>query len=301
VILAAVLAAVQVQAVVLGVAQDGGVPHLGCSRGACEAARKDPSLAQRVASLGLVVSGEECPSQYFLIDATPDFRSQVDALLGDARAGRPAGRPLDGIFLTHAHVGHYTGLMYLGRESMAAREVPLHVSERMAEFLRDNGPWRRIVSGGHVNLRILSPGTAVPLAPGLSVEPIRVAHREEESDALGFIVTGPSRKLLYIPDIDAWERWDRDIAALVSKVDVALLDATFHAKGELGDRPMDDIPHPFVVDTMNRLAPLARDGRRIVFIHMNHTNPALVEGSPERKDIEARGFAIAADGMRFDL
>ncbi len=103
--LAAFLLAVQVQAIVLGVAQDGGVPHLGCSRDPCEAARRDPARAQRVAALGLVVSGDGA-SQYFMIDATPDFRSQVDTLLGDQRANRPAGRPLDGILLSHAHIGH---------------------------------------------------------------------------------------------------------------------------------------------------------------------------------------------------
>ncbi len=184
---------------------------------------------------------------------------------------------------------------------MAAKEVPVHASARMAAFLRDNGPWKRLVSGGHVTLRIMQPGRAFTLSPGLSVEPIRVAHREEESDALGFIVAGPQRRLLYIPDIDAWERWDRDIAALVGSVDVALLDATFYAPGELGDRPMNDVPHPLVVDTMKRLQPLARDGRRIIFIHMNHTNPALLSGSPERMEIEHRGFEVASDGARIDL
>jgi len=291
---------VQVQAVILGVAQDGGVPHLGCQSDPCEKARKDPALVQRVASVGLVVS-TEAQAKYFMIDATPDFRSQVDTLLGDARADRPRTRPLDGILLTHAHIGHYTGLMYLGRESIASQEIPVHASERMAAFLRDNGPWKRLVTGKHVTLNVMKEGTAVPLAMGLSVEPIRVAHREEESDAFGFIVTGPKRRLLYIPDIDAWERWDRDIAALVATVDVALLDATFHGPGELGDRAMTDVPHPFVLDTMKRLEPLAREGKRIIFIHMNHTNPALVPGSPERMEIERRGFEVAADGARIDL
>jgi len=299
--LAAVLLAIQVQAVVLGVAQDGGVPHLGCSRDPCEAARRDPARAERVAALGLVATGDGSAARYFMIDATPDFRSQVDALLGADRVSRPKGRPLDGILLTHAHIGHYTGLMYLGRESMASAEVPVYASERMAAFLRGNGPWKRLVSGGHVALQVVQPGNPVVLCQGLQVEPIRVAHREEESDALGFIVRGPKRSLIYIPDIDAWERWDRDIAALVGTVDVALLDATFYGPGELGDRPMDDVPHPFVLDTMKRLQPLARDGRRIIFIHMNHTNPALLPGSPERMEIERRGFEVASDGTRIDL
>ena len=163
-------------------------------------------------------------------------------------------------------------------------------------------PSRASGSSRFIESRTKGWGTSVmALSAGLSIEPIRVAHREEESDAFGFIVTGPKRRLLYIPDIDAWERWDKDIAAVVATVDVALLDATFYSPGELGDRPMADIPHPFVLDSMKRLEPLARQGKRIIFIHMNHTNPALVTASPERAEIERRGFEVARDGLRFDL
>src|SRR5215470_536980 len=92
-----------VEAVVLGVAQDGGVPHLGCRQALCVEARRDPSKRRLVAALGLI---DPASGKRFLIDATPDFPAQVE-LLG--------GMP-DAILLTHAHIGHYLGLAQLGRE-----------------------------------------------------------------------------------------------------------------------------------------------------------------------------------------
>ena len=291
-----------VKAIVLGIAQDGGVPHTGCARACCETARRNPLRAQRVASLGLVAVAPDGSRQVFLIDATPDFRSQLDDALGPGgAAARPAGLPLDGILLTHAHVGHYAGLIYLGRESAGARGVPVFATARMGKFLAENGPWKRLVDLGNIKLLTLAPGVAAQLAPGLSVTPLRVPHREEESDVVGFLVTGPRRKLLYIPDIDAWDKWDQDIAALVSAVDVALLDATFYAPTELPGRSLAEIPHPLVPATMDRLAEAARRGARVLFVHLNHTNPALDPGSAERREILRRGFDVAADRMELPL
>jgi len=282
---------------IVGVAQDGGVPHLGCVKECCREARSDPARAQRVASLAL-----RAGPKLFLIDATPDIRSQVATALGEqGLAARPARLPVDGILLTHAHIGHYTGLVYLGRESMAADEVPVFATDRFWAFLSGNSPWKRLVDGRHIIHIPLAAGGQVELAQGLSVEPFRVPHREEDSDVLGFLVKGPSRRLLYIPDIDDWSRWDRDIAELAGTVDVALLDGTFYAPSELGARSMAEVPHPLVTSTMDRLGPMVKQGRRVVFIHMNHTNPILRRGTAERREVERRGFEVASDGMELPL
>ena len=90
-----------VRAVVLGIAQDGGVPHIGCRQPLCVAARRDPSRRHRVACLGLI---DEASGERFLIDATPDLASQIDSVQG-GRALANAKRPVDGILLTHAHIG----------------------------------------------------------------------------------------------------------------------------------------------------------------------------------------------------
>lgn len=287
---------------ILGIAQDGGVPHLGCVKECCVAARRDLSGALHVASLALTVERGNEPHQVFIIDATPDLRAQVDMALSPAGyAGRPPGQPVDGFLLTHAHIGHYLGLAYLGRESIGAASIPVYATARMSAFLSGNGPWKRLVDGRHIVLRELSPGIAVTLAPGLTVTPLRVPHREEESDVVGFLVAGPSRRLLYIPDIDDWGRWDQDIASMVASVDYALLDGTFYSPSELGARSMTDVPHPLVPSTMTRLEPLVKQGHRVLFIHMNHTNPVLRSGTPQRAEVQSRGFEVATEGLDLPL
>jgi pyrroloquinoline quinone biosynthesis protein B len=282
-----------VRAIVLGVAQDGGVPHIGCTQRLCEEARHDPARRQRVACLGLV---DEASDQRFLIDATPDMASQIESL-GPRPAGADPRRPLDGILLTHAHIGHYTGLMYLGREALGAKGVPVYATPRMARFLRENGPWSQLVSLGNIDLREIEAGREVALTPALRVTPIRVPHRDEFSDTLGFRVRGPSRSLLYIPDIDKWERWDRKLEDEAGAADTALLDGTFADAGELPGRVLSEILHPLIGETLARLAALKG---RVLFIHLNHTNPLLWDAGAQR-DLEAKGFRVARDGEELPL
>jgi pyrroloquinoline quinone biosynthesis protein B len=280
--------AASVQAVVLGIAQDGGVPHIGCGQELCVAARRDPARRQRVASLGLV---DEAHGSRFLIDATPDIASQLESL----NAGRTLAdrrRPVEGILLTHAHMGHHAGLLQLGREALGANAVPVYATPRMAAFLRGNGPWSQLVALGNIELRQFEPGREIVLTPGLAVTPLAVPHRDEWSDTVAFLVRGPSARLLYVPDIDKWERWERRVEEEVGRVDVALLDGTFLSADEIPGRSQAEIPHPLIPETAARLASLAS---RVVFIHLNHTNRLLFDEAA-RAGIEAKGFRVARDG-----
>jgi pyrroloquinoline quinone biosynthesis protein B len=282
-----------VRVVVLGIAQDGGVPHIGCRQERCEAARRDPPRRERVACLGLVDGAE---GRRFLIDATPDLASQLESL----NAGGPGPRPIvDGILLTHAHIGHYTGLMYLGREALGASGVPVWVTARMARFLRQNGPWSQLVALGNVVLREMTPGREVALSGRLRVTPLLVPHRGELSDTVGFRVRGPSRSLLYVPDVDSWRRWDRRLSEEVAGVDWALLDGTFEDRAEVPGRSRAEIPHPLVGETAALLTP-APGRARVFFIHLNHTNRLLWDGGAVRA-LGARGFAVARDGQELEL
>jgi pyrroloquinoline quinone biosynthesis protein B len=261
--------------VVLGIAQDGGIPQLGCEEPICVAIRNGQRKRERVASIGLV---NPTLKKAYLIDATPDFVSQVDSLTG--------GRLPDGILLTHAHIGHYTGLMYLGRESVDARHVPVWGTERMMAFLTNNGPWSLLVTRQNIDLHGLSLGQPTSLGDGLTITAYPVPHRDEFTDTVGFLIEGPHKKVLYIPDIDQWDKWSRDIRQMVDRVDVALLDGTFAAANELPGRPMADIPHPLIPVTRE----LLRGTRaRVWFIHLNHTN----------REIDAPD--IARDGMSFTM
>jgi pyrroloquinoline quinone biosynthesis protein B len=247
--------------VVLGIAQDAGIPHLGCEQGLCWSIRSGARKPERVASIGLV---NRTLRKSYLIDATPDFRSQVHDLNG--------GTPPDGIFLTHGHIGHYTGLMYLGRESIDARHVPVFATDRMQGFLRANGPWSLLVSRGNIDLRPLPADRAIDLEGGLRVTAFTVPHRDEFTDTVGFLVEGPLRKALYIPDIDQWQKWDRSIRDLADGVDLAFLDGTFASASEIPGRSIDDIPHPM----MSRTRELLQGTKASVwFIHLNHTNAEI--------------------------
>jgi pyrroloquinoline quinone biosynthesis protein B len=276
--------------VVLGIAQDGGAPHAGCDKPCCAERWRDPSRRFHVACLGIV---DPAASACWLIDATPDFPVQLRRLQGTELAG---------ILLSHAHIGHYTGLVHLGREAMGADGVPVYAMPRMREFLTSNGPWDQLVRLDNIALRTLADGEPVKLSPRVTVTPFLVPHRDEYSEAVGFRIDGPGRSGLYISDIDKWHRWDRRIEDLLAEVDVAWLDGTFYDGAEVPGRKMDEIPHPFMVESMQRFEPLPRSERdKVRFIHLNHTNPGLEPGSGARRAIEAAGFHVADEMRRFDL
>jgi len=290
---------------VLGTAQDGGLPQIGCEQELCRAAREESGRRRLVTSLLLVDprSGER-----WLFDATPDLPEQVERMRGHPvtrPVPDPAGpRPplFEGVFLTHAHMGHYAGLHFLGPEAYGARELPVYGSPRMLAYLRTNGPWDLLVSAGTLRPVELPPGGTVQLADDLAVHAIAVPHREEFSDTLAFVIEGPSRSLLYLPDIDKWERWNTPIEDVIAGVDFALLDASFFAPGEIPGRNLADIPHPFVVESLARFAPLPEGERaKIRFTHLNHTNPAVDPDGAAAARIHAAGMRVAADNERLSL
>lgn len=274
--------------VVLGTAQDGGYPQAGTPPGEAWA----PERRRWAASLAVVdpASGER-----WLFEATPDFRDQLHALDRLAPASSVPG--LAGIFVTHAHVGHYAGLIHLGREIIGARGVPVHAMPRLRAFLAGHGPWDQLVRLGNVELRALDDGVPVRLNARLTVTPFRVPHRDEYSETVGFRITGPTRTVVFLPDIDKWDRWQEQgtrIEGVVAGADVAYLDGTFYRDGEVPGRAMAEIPHPFMEETMRRFAAApAAERAKIRFIHLNRTNPAAFADSEERRAVERAGFRVA--------
>lgn len=278
--------------VVLGIAQDGGVPHAGCKKECCAGGAR-----QLVVSLGLV---DPATGERWIFEATPDFPDQLRIL--DGIAPPREGLGISGIFLTHGHIGHYTGLMHLGREVLGASGVPIFAMPRMSGFLSTNGPWDQLVTLGNITLKRLEAGVAARLNGRLTVTPIQVPHRDEYTETVGFHIRGPNRSILLIPDIDKWEKWDQRIEDVLASVDVAYVDGTFYANGEIASRDMSEIPHPFIMETMARLKEVPSGQRaKVRFIHLNHTNPALVPGSAARLAIEAVGFRVAEQLERVGL
>ena len=234
-----------------------------------------------------------------MIDATPDFPEQLHRLEHILPEGniRPAG-----IFLTHAHIGHYTGLMHLGREAMGAKSVPVYAMPRMRSFLENNGPWSQLSALKNIEICNLSADSAVVLDGRLRITPLPVPHRDEFSETVGFRIEGPEKSLLFIPDIDKWERWNQDIRSVISEVDYALLDGTFFQNGEIPGRDMSEIPHPFIVESMALFDGLPLEEKvKVHFTHFNHTNSILLENSEAGKSVEGKGFKLAEEGDYFKL
>ena len=281
---------------VLGVAQDAGYPQAGCYQPHCMRAWEDKSLRRAASSIAVI---DESAKAKYIFDATPDMREQLYALQQIAPDGE---YKLNGVFPTHAHIGHYAGIMHFGHEAMGAKGVPVYTMPRMHEFLSTNGPWDQLVRYGNIKLRPMLDGEPIEFGEQLRVTPIIVPHRDEYSETVGFRIDGPNKSAVYIPDIDKWERWGTDIRDIIRSVDYALLDATFFADGELPGRDMSKIAHPFVAESMLLMQDMtAEEKSRVIFIHMNHTNPLLIEGSKEQAAVKDLGFNFAYEGMRLEL
>ena len=284
---------------VLGTAQDAGIPHIGCYCTNCRRARKDAAFGRLKPSLAVVDMKDR---KIFIVDASPDIGRQFDMIHERMGFGPADGiNAPHGILLTHAHIGHYTGLMYYGYEGLNAARIPVWCTSKMARFLEENGPWSQLVRYENIVLQAIRPEERTPLTERISFTPLLVPHRDEFSDTVGFIVAGPKRKLLYIPDIKNWQVWDRSIKEEVEQVDYAILDGTFFSPDELPGRDLSKIGHPFITASMDVLAPAAKSGKRIYFTHLNHSNLALDPDRHASKEIIDRGFHLAADGMELPL
>ena len=287
--------------VVLGTAQDGGLPHASCTCPRCVAARRDPRRRRRIAAIAIIVPAT---GRRFLVDATPDLREQLDLLpeAGTHTTGKVDRAPVDGVLLTHAHVGHYLGLAFFGFEAVHSSRLPVHATPRMAAFLQVNAPWSRLVARDEIELKEMPPGVTFDLDDGVRVTPFAVPHRDEDSDTVGFKIEGRRHTIAYVPDTDTWATWDPEAIQALAECDTALIDGTFFGSDELPGRAVSQIGHPLMVTTMDRLEGDVRSGRlRVLFSHLNHSNNALDPEGPERRAISTRGFAVAEDGQRLPL
>jgi len=274
--------------VVLGTTQDAGYPQIGCGKECCKKYWDKKIAKQKVSCLALF---DPSTNQKWIFDATPDLTEQ----LHDADVLQKGN--LSGIFLTHAHIGHYTGLMYLGREALNAKEVPVYAMPLMHVYLKNNGPWSQLVSLNNIKLQKLKADSSIKLTDKISVTPILVPHRDEFSETVGYSIKTENKTILFIPDIDKWQKWDRDIRQLAKSHDYLFIDGTFYKDGELSGRNMSEVPHPFIQESMELFKDLSSaEKQKIWFIHFNHTNPLIDKSSKEYKDVKSKGFNAAIEG-----
>ena len=274
---------------ILGVVQDGGLPHLGSNKLCCENYEK-----RRYVTSIMLINNEN--NESYLFDASPDINEQLN-FMGDR-----IKKDLKGIFLTHAHIGHYTGLMYFGREALNSKSINVYAMPRMKKFLENNGPWSQLVSLKNISIKEINNNSKFSIDPNVIIQPIEVPHRAEFSETVGYKIYGPNKTALFIPDIDKWYLWETSIVDEIMKVDYALIDATFYNSREINYRDISEIPHPFVIESMELFDELdTNEKNKIYFIHLNHTNPLLDKNSDEYKYVIAKGYNIAEEGIKLEL
>ncbi|NNE68164.1 MAG: MBL fold metallo-hydrolase [Pyrinomonadaceae bacterium] len=295
VIFASIAVANRPYVLVLGTAQDAGAPQMGCMSEFCERSWKDVRKRKMVSSIALI---DPASKKRWIFDATPDLPAQFQLVkknTGDF------SNSIDGIFLTHAHIGHYTGLMYLGRESINADSVPVFAMPRMKSMVEKNAPWSQLVSLKNISLRPLEKDKGVDLGEGLTVTPFLVPHRDEFSETVGYRIASGEKSLIFIPDIDKWSKWERALSDVVKENDHLLVDGTFYEDGEI-PRPISEVPHPFVSESIDLLSGLPSAERsKVNFIHFNHSNP-LIQGSKKKlRELRNKGFGAAKTGNIYTL
>jgi pyrroloquinoline quinone biosynthesis protein B len=283
--------------VVLGNVQDAGSPQAGCKKSCCADLWKHPKQDRKITSLGIIDHDRQ---KNYIFDASPDFPQQIQFL--QEQSGTPDKTAPDGIFITHAHMGHYTGLIFLGREAMNSKNVPVYAMPRLKKYFENNGPWSQLTRLNNISIQEMQNEVPLSIAPNLQVTPIQVPHRDEYSETVEYLIKGPYKTALFIPDIDKWSTWKHSITDLIKKVDYAFLDATFYDAEEVGFRNIAEIPHPFVTESMEIFKNLStKDKKKIYFIHLNHTNKLLLPDSQQTKTVLANGFNIARFGDKVEL
>lgn len=279
----------EVSLTVLGNVQDAGSPHIACTKECCKDLFLHPDKNRKVVSLGLIDTKNK---QSFLFDATPDLPDQMKLLKKHASFSKKESP--DGIFLTHAHIGHYTGLMYFGKEAMNANKVTVFVMPQMKSFLEHNGPWSQLVTHDNISIEELANQKEVKITSDVRITPFTVPHRDEYSETVGYSIVGPNKSALFIPDIDKWVKWEKSIVEEIAKVDYAILDGTFYDAEEVNHRDISEIPHPFIIESLDIFKDLPESEKnKIYFIHFNHTNPVLNPESNQSRKVVNNGFHIA--------
>ena len=278
---------------VLGITQDAGYPQISCNKDCCKKYWDKKITKQKVSCLALF---DPATNQKWIFDATPDLTEQLH------EADKLQKGNLSGIFLTHAHIGHYTGLMYLGREALNAKEIPIYAMPHMYDYLKSNGPWSQLVSVKNIELKKLKADSVIKLTDKISITPLLVPHRDEFSETVGYSIKTGSKSLLFIPDIDKWQKWNKDIKQMIQQYDYLFLDGTFYKDGELPGRNMSEVPHPFVQESVELFNGLSStEKQKIWFIHFNHTNPLIDRSSKEYKEVKSKGFNVAVEGLKISL
>jgi len=297
-----------VRARILGSAAGGGFPQWNCRCPTCQAARTGTAARPRTQS-SLAIRGATGP--WFLANASPDLRQQLEGLTIEPAEGVRAA-PVAGVLLTDAEIDHTAGLLLLRESSTAIR---VFGSDAVRAALTDGYPVLPILAGFcGVDWRTLEPGDALPLGGSSSLEvesfavggdaPRYLAGGDVEASGLVFRDRSTGGVLTYIPGL---ARLDDELLGRLAASDVVLVDGTFWHDDELARlgisertaRQMGHVPLSGPGGTLETFALLERP--RVILVHINNTNPVLLEHSPERDAVRRAGVEVGDDGLEVEL
>jgi pyrroloquinoline quinone biosynthesis protein B len=285
---------------VLGSAAGGGYPQWNCHCRVCDAARAGESRPRTQSSLA--IRGDDGP--WFLVNASPDLRQQLEML--GARVDGVRAPPVAGVLLTDAEIDHTAGLLLM-RESAAP--IRVYGSAGVGRALREGYPVLRMLERYcGAEWQTLEPG---PLdGSSLEVEPFPAGGdaprylEGTELEASGLVFSDTGGTLTYVPGL---ARLDDGVVARLASSDVVLVDGTFWHDDDLArlgisDRTARDMGHVPLAGPGGSLEVLAGLERpRKILVHINNTNPILLEDSPEREEVVRAGVEVAYDGLEVDL
>ena len=296
-------------AIVLGSAGGGGFPQWNCRCPVCQLAWAGDTRAKARAQASLAVSGDG--EQWILLNATPDLRAQLLATPSLQPRADLRSSPIAAVILTGAEVDQVAGLLTL-RERQAF--TVLATDDTLAAL--EANPIFGVLAADAVRRRTVALGVRFPLPGGLEAAlfavPGKVAlYLEGEAPALaaetganvGVEIVCGARRLAYVPGAAAVPPALRERLA---GADVILFDATLFTDDEMiatgtGEKTGRRMGHMPLDGPDGTLAALAGLGGRRILTHINNTNPILIEGSPQRRKVEAAGFEVAHDGMEIVL
>ncbi len=294
-------------AIVLGAAAGGGFPQWNCRCRVCRLAwAGDARVKPRTqASLAVSADGE----RWLLLNASPDLRAQLQATPALHPRGEPRGSPIAAIVLTGGEVDQTAGLLHLREREpftlFATAETLVTVAAN---------PMFAVLAADVVRRRVAALGEPFTPVPGLSAELFTVPGKlplylEGDNPALdaetaanvGVELVADGKRLVYVPGAAAVTP---ALMARFARADVVLFDGTLYDDNEMiasetGAKTGRRMGHmPIDGGSLTALAGLAA---RRIYVHINNTNPILIDGSPERRRVNAAGFEVAEDGMEIVL
>ena len=295
-------------AIVLGAAAGGGFPQWNCNCDVCRLAWAGDSRVRALTQASLAVSSDR--QRWTLLNASPDLRAQIQANPAlhprDLRAS-----PIASVVLTGAEVDQTAGLLSLRERS----PFTIMATATTLAAVADN-PMFGALAPEVVSRRAIFPGQRFKLAGGLEAELFMVPGKvplylegenpesaEESAANVGVEITDGDKCLAYVPGAAAVTPALRQ---RLSRADVILFDGTLFTDDEMirtgtGAKAGRRMGHMPIDGDDGTLAVLQGLSARKIFVHINNTNPILVDGSPERRRVEAAGWEVAEDGMEIVL